>query len=444
VFVGAALAGGALLNMANRNLSSIAFTRVVTLLPVALGLYAGVRPGMKIEQRIIPLALVLSVVGTHLPDYLGCGLAAAAVILFGLATMPDSATAKISKARGMPDFAAALGAVVAMTVVLLTENFLIWVLSATFEPGMNVDTAPLPLQDNGKSIIKHFFSSLSKEEVIGLRRLWNTQWVLVVCLGASFFVVELFDPIRSLYSVGTRAFLTIAVARFTRTVSFMLTVIPSQIEGCYDLRFPNPPPSDWKEWILVGFLPRTKGGCNDLIISGHAVIMTTITCLATSVANDRIFSVALWSMLLLDYSVVVYEGLHYSVDMWLGMILVVLLWRVLKPLERPTNSIASTVNPPRPQSHNSTLTVRNAIWYAPPAIVAYLQMVVLPLWAANFVIFMYILIALTIYFKFVLKETKEVRKQPVVHALHAAHSALCYFYGIGYISLKRLPSISGV
>ena len=431
---GALLTVAALLYLANVWLSRLNFTRVVTLLPVAFCALIALRPGIAVEKRILPLTMVLTVIGTQLPAGLGCGLAAIAVVAFSLATMPPdcssttttgSSSIKLSKARGMPDFSSCLRATVIMAAVLLAENFLIWVLSATFEPGWNIETAPPPLHDNGKTLIQHFFSNLTENEVLGLRKTWNTQWVLVVCLGASFFVVELFHPIRSLYSVGTRAFISIAIARFTRTVSFLLTVVPSQIEGCYDLRFPgsNPPPADWSEWLWVGFLPRTKGGCNDLIISGHAVIMSTIACVATSVANDKLFSVALWSMVFLDYCVVVFEGLHYSVDMWLGVILSSLLWRTLQPLEVPITMLATPINT---SHHTNTLTLRNAIKYAPPAIVAYLQLVVLPMWCANIVILMYFITALTIYFKFVLTEEKESKKQPYMHYMQ--HVVLCVLF----------------
>jgi len=415
-----------LLYLANNTLSRLAFTRVITSLPVALSLYAGVRPGMKPYQRFIPLTLVMAVVGTHLPAFLACGISTVAVVVFSLATMPDPASTRLSKARGMPDFNAALRSTILMTVALLGENFLIWVLSATFEPGWNIETAPPPLQDNGKTLIKHFFSNLADDEVLGLRKMWNTQWVLVLCLGVSFFVVEIFHPVRSLYSVGTRAFLSIAILRFTRTVSFLLTVVPSQIEGCYDLRFPgsNPPPTEWSDWLWVGFLPRTKGGCNDLIISGHAIIMSTIACVATSVANDPLFSLALWSMVFLDYCVVVFEGLHYSVDMFLGVVLSSLLWKVLQPLESPSSMHVPHIN--TSLEKGNTLTIRNVIMYATPAVVAYLQLVVFPIWTANIVIMAYIVTALIIYFKFVFGEEKVPKKQPYMHLMQ--HVVICVLF----------------
>lgn len=286
--------------------------RIVTLLPVALSLYTGVSPRQEksLQRRILPLTLVLTVVSAQLPTYVAAGLAAAAILAFSVATKPNDTNNKNNKKhfhqgsstirsevaaaaartnnnskhplrnnKQGPTFATVVIAVCFMIAVLLTENFLIWVVSATFEAGQDAATAPPPLQDNGQRVLQHFLVQLSKQQVVGLRRLWNTQWSLVACLGASFVVVELYQQHarRTLYSVATRAAVTVAAARFVRTVSFVLTVIPSQVRNCYAQRFPVPPPTDWMEWIWVGLMPRSHGGCNDLIISGHATITATST-----------------------------------------------------------------------------------------------------------------------------------------------------------------------
>jgi multisubunit Na+/H+ antiporter MnhG subunit len=218
------------------------------------------------EQRIIPLALVLAVIAAQLRFYIATGLAFVCVTAFGIATIPDPATEAIRrrKAQGTASFTTVMLAVFIMIAVLLTENFLIWVVSATFPDGQIVTTAPPPLQDNGQQVLRYAVADLNRRQVVGLRRLWNTQWALVACLGASFVVVELFHPSRTLYSLGTHAVLTVAAARSIRTISFLMTVLPSQVRNCYAQRFPYPPPDDIWEWIWVGMLPRAHGGCNDL------------------------------------------------------------------------------------------------------------------------------------------------------------------------------------
>lgn len=278
---GIAGAIGIALYAAARSLSRLVFLRVLTMLPAMMSLYTGLRTGQTLQRRIIPLALVVTVVTAQLPSYIGVGLAAAGIVSFSVATIPDDKGPQSGLAldgqKGKVGFATVVVASLGMVTVLLTENFLIWVVSATFEAGQDVATAPPPLQDNGQLFLQHVLLMLSKQQVVGLRRLWNTQSSLVACLGASFVVVELFHPVRTLYSLATRLVMTVSVARSIRTISFLLTVMPSQVSNCYAQRFPVPPPTDWMEWIWVGVMPRTHGGCNDLIISGHATITSSST-----------------------------------------------------------------------------------------------------------------------------------------------------------------------
>lgn len=264
------LSMGAAFYVSYQFLSWYSFLKCWTLLPVVLCGYQALR-----RRSLIAAAVVLAVGSAQLPTPVAALVAALAVLAFSLSTKQTTA---ISSAQ-QQSFATVVAAIAVMIAVLLTENFFIWVVSATFLPGQNVNTAPPPLQDNGQLLVQSFFTSLSKIQVVQLRRLWNTQWALVAALGASFVQVEVWSAPshRSLYGIGTRAVLTVAAARAIRTVSFLLTVLPSQVRHCYGQRFPVPPPTELWPWIWVGILPRTHGGCNDLIISGHAVITSTST-----------------------------------------------------------------------------------------------------------------------------------------------------------------------
>jgi hypothetical protein len=293
-------------------LSRIAVLRGVTLLPVACCTFSAFQQWRRRQYycAIIPAAAVLTVVAAQLPSFLAVGIAAGSIVAFGLATRPVEdnaprhvATSKATtRSQSMADSTvssmAVIQGVLVVIAVLLSENFLIWVVSATFEAGQHITTEPPPLQDNGQRVLKYILSTLTKPQVIGLRRLLNTQWSLVACLGASFAYVELHrygrtGPLttttkvahRTLFGVATRMAYTVAIARFVRTASFLLTVLPSQVRNCYAQRFPVPPPTDWVDWVWVGLIPRSHGGCNDLIISGHAVITSSSTCLLIGAAS---------------------------------------------------------------------------------------------------------------------------------------------------------------
>ncbi|KAL3907826.1 MAG: hypothetical protein SGARI_003349 [Bacillariaceae sp.] len=168
--------------------------------------------------------------------------------------------------------------------------------------------------------IIHQVLQLSKRDVVKLRNMISVEWILVSGLGLSLVAIEMQGAAmrRNLWQMAMRGVLTLAVARFIRTISFLITVLPSQSPKCYFGHFPYPPPDDWTEWILEGMKPQVNGGCNDLIISGHATVTSTLACVVVSIVGKPLFTAALWMFVAFDYMVEVYEGFHYSVDMWLG------------------------------------------------------------------------------------------------------------------------------
>ena len=111
---------------------------------------------------------------------------------------------------------------------------------------------------------------------------------------------------------------------------------------------------------MVGMTPQSHGGCNDLIVSGHATVTATMACVSVSLANDSLFTVAVAWLLGMDYLVEVYEGFHYSVDMWMGAVLCSLLWRVWKPIEdNNTDRNAATLQDMILRFQKESLTVKD-------------------------------------------------------------------------------------
>ena len=411
----------AILLLAYSSLSKLHFLQILTLLPVGLCVYVGLRRNQALSHRILPLTLVATTVSAQFPAFLGAAIAATAVVAFGLATLP--ANQKQHSTTPASPLPVLLGTLVLVTV-LLTENFMVWVVSATFEPSHSVETAPPPLQDNGQLMLKWFLQDLQKHQVVSLRRMWNVQWGLVACLGASFVIADVYSGSRRLYRLGCRAVLTLAAARFIRTISFLLTVLPSQHSNCYTEHYPNPPPTDTWEWIWVGLLPASHGGCNDLIISGHATVTSTMASVAASVSKEPLFCLSLWSMVVLDYMVEIYEGFHYSVDMWLGMVIVSLLWRVLAPIE--ANDETSADNAMDPPKTSAPMSLQIVVLYCLPAIVAYMQLTVLPQWSANFLIVAYVVWVGVLHFGFAVRQTKNALQRAYQH--YCQHVLFCLLY----------------
>jgi hypothetical protein len=401
--------------------------------------------------RMIALSFLLSIVCNQFPKSLSVLVACIALFVFGLASRQVALQSAASTSNNTEDLKdrnntladcdddctntnnnpisriwnhlgikeRAVVAAIILAIVMLFENFMIWVVSATYPPGMNTSTAK-PLQDNGRIVLEKLAMklfnvqspSMARQSLQTLRDGLNVQWALVTSFGTSLICLEMrlgqsttiqqqqqHQQQRTLHGLTLRVLITLAMARFIRTISFSLTVLPSQVNNCYVSHFP-PPPENWSEWLMVGFLPNSRGGCNDLILSGHATVTSTITCAFTSVAASTPFSLAVWTLVTLDYSIEAYQGLHYSVDMWLGCIITCLLWKLTKPFEFKNGgdeNVGVLIPQPLPQGNvdarradamtrmplESTRIIpfddmKLVGIYALPAMVAYVALIVVP------------------------------------------------------------------
>jgi hypothetical protein len=371
------------------------------------------------HQRYIPLAIAATIVGNQLPAFLGAGMAAAGICLFGLASRPvpvdgeydskkkDGGDMQTAAATDMSGPLRTVFASMLMVTVLLLDNFFVWVVAATYKPSHSavVGDLPAPLQDNGQITMRYLFGdvlALTKREVVKVRGMINVEWLLVSGLGLALVAMEMQGPAmgRNMWSVAMRGCLTLAGARSIRIVSYLITVLPSQNPRCYFGHFPYPPPTEWIPWIMVGAVPQVNGGCNDLIVSGHATVTATIACIVTSVVGKPLFTAALWMLVAMDYMVEVYEGFHYSVDMFLGAVLVNFVWTVLAPLEEPTRD-GHRLGPATRFYPLRETTRSDLLRYLLPALGAYVQVVgLVPHDAGMYSIVVYLLVVAHMLYRF--------------------------------------------
>ncbi len=381
----------------------VATIPVFMILAVGLGIFDYSNSDLP-HQRYIPLVVVATIVGNQLPGFLSSGMAAIAMLVFGLSSRPKGALADMSQdkaiAHSKPSKLSgpmkAVLAVILMTTVLLTENFFIWVVSATFKPSQRISNLPDPLQDNGQILLRHLLNNIlgwTKRDIVKLRNMINVEWILVSGLGLSLVAIEMQGTKmkRNLWSLAMRGLLTLTMARAIRTISFLMTVLPSQNPKCYFSHFPVPPPEDWYTWLMTGFIPQANGGCNDLIISGHATVTSTLACIVTSIVGKPLFTSALWIFVAVDYMVEIYEGFHYSVDMWLGAILVNFIWTVLAPIEEVSAKEYEGM-PAKQFLELRDVSRTDCIRFAIPVIVAYVQVTgaLIPTEKANYTILIFI------------------------------------------------------
>ncbi|KAG7358509.1 PAP2 superfamily protein [Nitzschia inconspicua] len=373
-------------------------------LAVGLGVFENSTSKKKLlpHQQYIPLMVVATIVGNQLPVYLSSAMAVVGITIFGLASRPDPQNkASPTTTARQQQFNKSLPlrtvfATFLMIAVLLTENFFVWVVSATYKPSYeDPSRLPKPLQDNGQITMRyiiHQVLQLSKRDVVRLRNMISVEWILVSGLGLSLVAIEMQGAKmkRNLWSMAMRAVLTLAAARFIRTISFLITVLPSQSPRCYFGHFPYPPPTEWSEWILEGMKPQVNGGCNDLIISGHATVTSTLACLVVSIVDKPLFTTALWMFVAMDYMVEVYEGFHYSVDMWLGAVMVNFIWRTLAPIESSLQGV-ETILAEKQFLPLKDATPYDVMRYAFPALVSYAQVVqIIPQQMGNYTIVVFL------------------------------------------------------
>jgi len=380
------------------HLLSIIIATFISTLPIFLTLAVGLGISSNSmmdlpHQRFIPLTVVATIVGNQLPVYISFGMASIGIFIFGLASRPvveeeendnnNKNTNEEDKENKKQMYSGQIKAVMAtllLIAALLTENFFIWVVSASYTPSQNMATLPSPLQDNGQILLRYLFDNvlaLSKRDVVKLRNMINVEGILASGLGLSIITVVLQGSTirRNMWSMAMRGVLTLAAARSIRTISFLITVLPSQNPKCYFSHFPTPP-EDWFSWFMVGMIPQVNGGCNDLIISGHATVTSTLACVVTSVVRKPLFTTALWMFIALDYGVEIYEGFHYSVDMVLGAILVNLLFAVLAPLEEATGQMNQASLVVKRKFHRiQDTTYSDIVIYLLPALGVYIQLV---------------------------------------------------------------------
>jgi hypothetical protein len=83
---------------------------------------------------------------------------------------------------------------------------------------------------------------------------------------------------------------------------------------------------------------------------------------------------AVWTLVAVDFAIESYQGLHYSVDMWLGCIVTALLWQLTQGLEIPGELEGKRGNTRAEMSHGEqdmSLDGQVVALYALPAILGF-------------------------------------------------------------------------
>eukprot|EP00434_Breviolum_minutum_P013598 symbB.v1.2.011988.t1/scaffold818.1/size162012/7 len=116
--------------------------------------------------------------------------------------------------------------------------------------------------------------------------------------------------------------------RLLRVLCYCCTVMPSQFPGCFVNRYDETYTlaEHWREAVTH---MRAGGGCNDLIFSGHASVLTFCVLLYQDFESPRWLQSFLWCRVAHASIRIVQSRSHLSVDIVVAIILASLLWRTV-------------------------------------------------------------------------------------------------------------------
>lgn len=202
-----------------------------------------------------------------------------------------------------------------------------------------------PLQDNVEILTLWAFSKMPVLKTLikgwGVDMHWLLYSFVSLCLSVAWDAIP-----YSGFGIAARFMDTIAWSHLIRTVAFMITILPNPKKGCYAANFPPVPQSAW-EFIKIGFGAKRGSGCNDLVISGHGVVYTAVP-LAIQTFYPLPFrksaaNIVAWLAIIKLCLQETVDKTHYSVDMFLAVVVTCLVWHWRRPVYS-----ASMVWKPRP------------------------------------------------------------------------------------------------
>ncbi|CAF2074299.1 unnamed protein product [Rotaria magnacalcarata] len=196
-----------------------------------------------------------------------------------------------------------------MGIELLTENTMIQVISSLEHNRTPLrDVAEEYLSDANRTFVEFAYIGEDTYQV-------NTNTVLFLWIFYCFLHGT--NGLKVLQK-GVRC---LTLARALRVITFSITILPNPNPKC---NFTGP---------IDPFNLSPGGACNDLLYSGHVIVYTisalavTILCASYPCALLRLFiRLFIWIQVIQRMIRAVVEFHHYSVDMFLGLCVTLLIW----------------------------------------------------------------------------------------------------------------------
>ena len=194
---------------------------------------------------------------------------------------------------------------------LLVENYMITLIPMIDKYKYNY----IPLQDNIKPLIQNF--------MVGVKD-FNDMYILFCFIFFWFYLYYNNHLYLSIYRFTKSLF----ICRMIRLIGFSLTILPNPKHNCFSERFyPNTISINEQyhniEWTEIFNARPGIGGCNDLIISGHTI---TYVLMCLEVYDYFKYGFIVYIPLIYKFLIIIHESRHYSVDVFLGVVISKLIW----------------------------------------------------------------------------------------------------------------------
>lgn len=211
--------------------------------------------------------------------------------------------------------------VVFLVAVVLVENFCTWATSASDSQKYEYT----PLQDNVELLLLRSFDRYPVLQwlVVGG---WDVDMHTLLAAFVALCLSPGYDAVPySGFGMASRFMDTIAFTHLIRTVAFMITVLPNPQGDCYRKNFP-PVPDTVSEYVAIGFGAKRGHGCNDLVISGHGAVYAACALAIATYSGRRGCGWLAWLGVFKLCLKEVVDKTHYSVDMFLAVVVTALVW----------------------------------------------------------------------------------------------------------------------
>ncbi|KAF4694447.1 hypothetical protein FOZ60_008026 [Perkinsus olseni] len=151
--------------------------------------------------------------------------------------------------------------------------------------------------------------------------LWAFSWALIIS------IVRPRDGVTFI-GIIWRALSVTCMAYILRAVSFLVTLLPAPWPPCQ--RFPRPgleayfdPPVHAQQ---IFSMASSMGACGDNMFSGHTTSTLVAALVATHYIQRWFIVLPSWTFVVAEIVVLVAERAHYTVDIWVAMFTIPMLW----------------------------------------------------------------------------------------------------------------------